>query len=74
MKASINPPSNATDGASYQLECQFALEPSLGSLIRKANEAGWQEAHILVAMLNYASERITKIDQDLITTDLDGAH
>lgn len=65
MKASINPPSSASDVSSYQLECQFALEPSLAGLSRKASEAGWDEAHILMAILHFASERITRLEHEL---------
>ena len=66
MRASINPPSSANDEASHQLECQFALEPSLSGLTRKAVEAGWDEMDILLAMLNFASQRITKLDSALL--------
>lgn len=74
MKAGINPPSKASDNDSYQLECQFALEPSLAGLLRKATEAGWDEAHILVAILSFASERITALEGGIVDDVSDGTH
>ena len=74
MKASINPPSVSSDTTSYQLECQFALEPSLRSLADKAEDAGWDRAHILLAMMAYASERITQHESALTGHPPDEAH
>jgi hypothetical protein len=74
MKAGINPPSTAVDANSYQLECQFALEPSLTGLTAKAQQAGWDDFHILAAIISYASMRITSLENDDIQERPEDTH
>ncbi|MBB4440206.1 MULTISPECIES: hypothetical protein [Rhizobium] len=50
--ADINIPSSPirTNDSAYQIECKFALEPSLTRLFEKARSAGWDPQHIALAV------------------------
>jgi hypothetical protein len=50
--ADINIPSSPIrkNDSAYQIECKFALEPSLTRLFEKARSAGWDPQHIALAV------------------------
>lgn len=49
--AEINTPSSSLQrDRSYQIECKFALEPSIVRLFGKARSAGWDAQHIALAI------------------------
>jgi hypothetical protein len=61
MRASINSPSLSIETLDYQAECQFALEPSIQGLIEKAEGAGWNRQHAVMAILALASQNVTDL-------------
>ena len=62
MRALINPPSLQIDTMDYQAECQFALEPSIHGLLEKAESAGWDRKHAVLAIVALASGQIADVD------------
>lgn len=58
MRALINPPSLSIDTMDYQVECQFALEPSINGLLEKAEGAGWDRQHAILAIVALASGEV----------------
>ncbi len=60
MRALINPPSLTIDTMDYQAECQFALEPSINGLLEKAETAGWDRKHAVLAILALASGQVSE--------------
>ncbi|MET0173242.1 hypothetical protein HRR99_08430 [Agrobacterium vaccinii] len=58
MRALINSPSLSVDTMDYQAECQFALEPSINGLIEKAEGAGWDRQHAVLAIMALASGKV----------------
>jgi hypothetical protein len=63
MRALINSPSLSVGATmDYQSECQFALEPSINGLIEKAEGAGWNREHAVLAILALASGRVAETD------------
>ncbi|MBP2444080.1 hypothetical protein [Rhizobium leguminosarum] len=64
MRPTINPPSLiGDDEVSYQTECQFALEPSIVSLLDKVGDAGWDRRHAALAIVAVASALLNDRDQ-----------
>ena len=64
MRASINSPSLSIETLDYQAECQFALEPSIQGLIEKAEGAGWNRQHAVMAILALASQNVTDLSAE----------
>lgn len=64
MRASINSPSLSIETLDYQAECQFALEPSIQGLIEKAEGAGWNRQHAVMAILALASQNVTDLPDE----------
>ncbi|MFT4181388.1 MAG: hypothetical protein QM636_05645 [Rhizobium sp.] len=61
MKPAINPPpADDISQTRYMDACIFALEPSVESLVATALEAGWDEASVLLALINNAMSRFEK--------------
>lgn len=58
MRALINSPSLSVDTMDYQAECQFALEPSIQGLLEKAEGAGWNRQHAVLAIVALASNQV----------------
>ena len=61
MRALINPPSLSIDTMDYQAECQFALEPSINGLLEKAEGAGWDRQHAVLAIVALVSGQVSEI-------------
>ncbi|NTE86573.1 hypothetical protein [Agrobacterium rubi] len=59
MRALINSPSLSVDTMDYQVECQFALEPSINGLLEKAEGAGWDRKHAVLAIVALASGQVS---------------
>lgn len=47
----INPPSRALVDDAYLAECMFVVEPSLMSLMARAEEAGWAHDQVVLAIM-----------------------
>ncbi|KQQ58880.1 MULTISPECIES: hypothetical protein [Rhizobium/Agrobacterium group] len=62
MRALINSPSLSVDTMDYQAECQFALEPSIHGLLEKAEGAGWDRQHAVLAIVALASTQVPESD------------
>ncbi|NTJ42472.1 hypothetical protein G6L28_07645 [Agrobacterium larrymoorei] len=60
MRALINSPSLSIDTMDYQAECQFALEPSINGLLEKAEGAGWDRQHAVLAIVALVSGQISE--------------
>ncbi|GAK70709.1 hypothetical protein G6L37_15120 [Agrobacterium rubi] len=60
MRALINSPSLSVDTMDYQVECQFALEPSINGLLEKAEGAGWDRKHAVLAIVALASGQVSE--------------
>ncbi|MBB3947690.1 hypothetical protein GGQ73_003658 [Rhizobium skierniewicense] len=60
MRALINSPSLSVDTMDYQAECQFALEPSINGLLEKAEGAGWDRKHAVLAIVALASGQVSE--------------
>ncbi len=62
MRALINSPSLSIDTMDYQVECQFALEPSIHGLLEKAEGAGWDRKHAVMAIVALVSGQVSESD------------
>ncbi|KXG86801.1 hypothetical protein [Agrobacterium bohemicum] len=62
MRALINSPSLSVDTMDYQAECQFALEPSIHGLLEKAEGAGWDRKHAVLAIVALVSGQVSEND------------
>ncbi|KAA3510034.1 MULTISPECIES: hypothetical protein [Agrobacterium] len=60
MRALINSPSLSVDTMDYQVECQFALEPSINGLLEKAEGAGWDRQHAVLAIVALVSGQVSE--------------
>ncbi len=61
--ADINIPSSPIrNDRAYQIECKFALEPSLTRLFEKACSAGWDPQHIALAVAALSWELVEQHD------------
>ncbi|SCX27533.1 hypothetical protein [Agrobacterium rosae] len=70
MRALINSPSLSVDTMDYQVECQFALEPSINGLLEKAEGAGWDRQHAVLAIVALVSGQVSEatfIDDRLLS-------
>lgn len=54
----INPPNQSVSHPGYQRDCQFALEPSVTKLLDLAVAAGWDQEHVIDAVLVLVASRL----------------
>ncbi|WP_373694473.1 hypothetical protein [Rhizobium sp. AN63] len=52
-----------------EVECQFALEPSIQGLIEKAEDAGWNRQQAALAIVALASEHLSDLLPGLTVPD-----
>lgn len=64
MKTRINPPTKDRSDSAYQAECEFALEPSVTTLIDEAVAAGWTLRHVVYAVILIATQRFNGINEE----------
>lgn len=68
----INPPHRDLQGTTeYLMECAFAVEPSLVTLIEAAADAGWGRKQIVLAIMIAVGDYFENSELQLDTDDLD---